>query len=119
MSTTRWYEVYRTVDGDLALYGPYTSDKGVQGLSRPLLYIIKDTIPDPVPQPEPVTEIIDCRKKEDDGWIPWSGGERPVPKDTFVRCRLRNQGELYLRAGDFDWNNLGDNHDIIAYKVDK
>ena len=60
-------------------------------------------------------------------WIPWKGGECPVPKDTLVEVKRRN-GETYSRpAGCLDWkhskgpysSNKPYSSDIIAYRISK
>ena len=57
----------------------------------------------------------------DDGWIPWSGGECPVSGDKGVIVRLRGGYESIevLSANHWEWHwFVGDPEvDIIAYKV--
>lgn len=59
--------------------------------------------------------------RDDDGslMIPWSGGPRPVNRNSHVRCVLR--GDTSRRHGDIAdrlrWAHAGDAGDIIAYRV--
>ena len=53
----------------------------------------------------------------DDGWISWTGGERPV--DTIVEVKLRNGGTLMNFACIYDWRHVNDPVDIVAYRVVK
>ena len=47
----------------------------------------------------------------DDGWIAWSGGERPVPAGTSVSVRLRSDRKdtpaLEMTAGELRWSHHG------------
>lgn len=57
-------------------------------------------------------------KSED--WIEWHGGECPVDSDAIVEVKYRNPNPLQYnndRAGDFDWEHIGSNADIIAYRL--
>lgn len=53
-----------------------------------------------------------------DGWIPWHGGECPVPGDAKVgvkfRCGETNDG---LEAGRWGWGPGGGDHIIVAYRL--
>lgn len=56
------------------------------------------------------------------GWIDWHGGECPVDSDAIVEVRFRNQNQNHYqynndRAGDFEWEHIGSNCDIIAYRI--
>jgi len=62
--------------------------------------------------------------QEDEGWIEWKGGERPVERGMRVDVRLRRRGTFkdYAASG-LDWSHwdqdgAGDG-DIIAYRVVK
>lgn len=57
---------------------------------------------------------------DDDGWIPWSGGECPVPLDSKPGVRFRNGHEsaVYVAARSWNWTHLRVPSDIIAYKPD-
>jgi hypothetical protein len=65
-------------------------------------------------------ECLSNEKKTEpdkDGWITWNGGENPVPgKPAFARWR--NGKEVYYPFSGFcHWRCLGDDTDVIAYKV--
>lgn len=54
------------------------------------------------------------------GWIEWSGGERPVPAKTPVYYQLRNEERMEVGAqlaSRLRWQHDGDPYDIIAYRV--
>lgn len=52
-----------------------------------------------------------------DGWIPWRGGERPVPPETI--CEFENERGVRItdRADVFDWGWNSGNARIVAYRV--
>ena len=60
---------------------------------------------------------------ENDGdWIPWTGGECPVPSETRVQVRLRDDVSYTEPADDLAWyhdgpNSLQGSSDIVAYRV--
>ena len=57
---------------------------------------------------------------EAEGWIEWSGGERPVRGYTWVDYKLRNRDRGRSKAGLLDWRHAGlDDADIVAYRVVK
>lgn len=63
-------------------------------------------------------------QQEVDSWIPWNGGECPVPAGTLVDVKHRDGGEytsLKARkngyASSLHWNNDGMTGDIIAYRI--
>ena len=61
---------------------------------------------------------------DEDGWIPWSGGECPLDLLTQVDVRYRNGGELMgigstCLAGAYDWSHDERDYDIIAYRIVK
>lgn len=56
------------------------------------------------------------------GWIQWAGGECPVDSDAIVEVKYRipkpyQYNNYNDRAGDFDWEHIGSNADIIAYRL--
>mgnify|MGYP001270384909 CR=1 FL=1 len=52
-----------------------------------------------------------------DGWIKWNGGENPVPgKIVEVKLRGGHQSTCH-KSEDETWYVVGDNYDIIAYRV--
>ena len=59
-----------------------------------------------------------------DGWIPWNGGRCPVPGDTLVEVKLREEvSEEWMkdRAICFEWRHEEGfpESDIVAYRVIK
>ena len=60
---------------------------------------------------------------DDDGWIPWTGGDCPVSDSAIVHFKLRREmpsvGPITEpeRAGCLNWANSGCASDIIAYKL--
>ena len=57
-----------------------------------------------------------------DGWIEWAGGDCPVDSDAIVEVKYRSPKPYQYnnyndRAGDFDWEHIGSNADIIAYRL--
>lgn len=66
--------------------------------------------------PQPKTDTY--RQIENDGWIEWGGGRRPVDEEAFVEVKFKDgEYRLALEAWEFDWNHYGNNSDIIAYRV--
>lgn len=68
--------------------------------------------------------IEELEKTKKGGWIKWSGGERPVSYDTFVKYRVRiiGDGPEYcgpLQAGQLRWDHRNHPGDIIEYMVVK
>ena len=66
-----------------------------------------------------------CKRWEDrieqavtnDGWIPWNGGENPVPgKVVWVRCRDGYQSDS-LPSDEVWWDRHEAIWDVVAYKV--
>ncbi len=56
-------------------------------------------------------------KPTNDGWIKWNGGENPVPgKIVEVKLRGGHQSTCH-KSEDETWYVVGDNYDIIAYRV--
>ncbi|RTL05413.1 hypothetical protein EKK58_08025 [Candidatus Dependentiae bacterium] len=73
-------------------------------------------------------------KVDKDGFIPWNGGEMPVPKGAMVHVKLRSGKEVICTAGYHpsskqfkrlsdnrlyanDWSHDNEPGDIVAYKV--
>ena len=54
-----------------------------------------------------------------DGWIEWGGGKCPVPIEFFVEVKIRDgrTDTSGVRANSFRWMHVGDDGDIIAYRV--
>ncbi len=55
---------------------------------------------------------------QDDGWLPWNGGECPVGGDTLVDVGFKD-GDTNLRqsGGDWEWYHDGRDDDIIKYRI--
>lgn len=70
---------------------------------------------------EQVDKIIAEKKAapiaDADGWIEWKGGKRPVDMDVRVEVRFRSGSTAIDEAGWWNWAHLGDDYDIIAYRV--
>ena len=58
-------------------------------------------------------------KVDQDGFIPWNGGECPVQHNIKVDLRFRDgeQNSSKSNAGCYCWKHYGSRSDIIAYKV--
>ena len=58
-------------------------------------------------------------KAEDDGWIPWAGGECPVDENVlvYIRCRDGHISRKAESAVYWTWHHKNKDYDIIAYKV--
>lgn len=57
--------------------------------------------------------------KDENGFIPWGGGECPVPSHTEIEAKLR-YGDIEQEVAEwFDWSVTGVQGDIIAYRVVK
>jgi hypothetical protein len=53
-----------------------------------------------------------------DGWIPWSGGECPVPEDTAVEVEFNDGGRWpEQRADELNWEHGYEISNIIAYRI--
>lgn len=60
---------------------------------------------------------LDTLIQAENGFIPWNGGECPVPDSTKIEAKLRC-GDLERDIAEwFDWSVSGDQGDIIAYRV--
>lgn len=70
------------------------------------------------------TDIVSYRvikeESKDEGWIPWNGGRCPVPEDTLVEVKLREE-VMKDRAIRFGWRYEEEfpESDIVAYRVIK
>lgn len=69
----------------------------------------------------PKSEVAAYRlvsKPENDGWIPWSGGECPVDGGLLIEVKYRGYAEIEINRGkEFRWNHADKPSDIIAYKI--
>ena len=59
----------------------------------------------------------DLPAPDKDGWIPWEGGNCPVPGDIPVSVIYRDQSSETDEAWCFNWEYRGDDEAIIHYKV--
>lgn len=50
-------------------------------------------------------------------WIPWHGGECPVPDETLVEVRLKDSSYEAAAAASFQWQHKVGYENIIAYRV--
>lgn len=77
-----------------------------------------------------LAQTVSKPKQSDDGWIEWSGGDCPVPRETIVKVRYRdelgpepsgNTRDWFMadRADAWRWSHMGNQHDIVAYRVHK
>ena len=70
-----------------------------------------------ITQAKPLGEDESLLLTKEGGWIPWSGGECPLPKGTPSEYQLRN----IVTATDDDaanvrWSDTGSDGDVIAYR---
>ena len=59
-----------------------------------------------------------------DGWIPWSGGECPIPEGMAFDLRFRDGVTLLAAssispASEWGWNHERSPYGIIAYRIIK
>jgi hypothetical protein len=52
----------------------------------------------------------------DEGWLPWEGGECPVPRPK-VEIQYRDGGHDTGDPGWFEWDHHRSRDDIIAYRI--
>ncbi len=60
--------------------------------------------------------------QEDEGWIEWKGGECcpiDLEKTPRIGIRFRSGQEFVSSSEGWEWTHLGENGDIIAYRVVK
>ena len=62
---------------------------------------------------------LDEPQADADGWIPWSGGECPVPAGVRVDVLLRNGKKRQEEPGWLFWGHGQLDGDIIAYRIAK
>jgi hypothetical protein len=62
-------------------------------------------------------EILDEPETDNDGWIEWHGGERPVGRLTNVMVKYRDGIRETHQASLFFWDHKNTPKDIIAYRV--
>ena len=59
-----------------------------------------------------------------DGWIPWSGGECPIPEGMAFDLRFRDGAKLIAASSDWptaewDWSCESGPYGIVAYRIVK
>lgn len=73
---------------------------------------------DELPAAEPSNKTVQL--PEGHGWIPWSGGECPVPGDALVEVKFRvGTYSAEFRADHWVWTPTGHPLDITAYRIVK
>lgn len=68
-------------------------------------------------QSQRIRDIMADEPKDSGGWIPWAGGDCPVPDDTLVKVKLDDDGRYSIglaRIYDWNWEHQGK---IIAYRI--
>lgn len=56
-------------------------------------------------------------KANDDGWIEWRGGARPVDGDKMVEVKFRRGDVEFDIASCFSWPHYEADVDIVAYRL--
>lgn len=57
---------------------------------------------------------------DSEGWIPWAGGECPVPQGDSVDYKLKNGAQFSrVLAVALDWRATAPNYSIVAYRPAK
>jgi hypothetical protein len=70
-----------------------------------------------ITQAKPLGEDESLLLTNKGGWIPWSGGECPLPKGTPSEYHLRNVvTAIDDDAANVRWNDTGSDGDVIAYR---
>lgn len=64
--------------------------------------------------PQPTTDTY--RQIENDGWIEWKGGERPVDGNTRVQIQWNDGSAVTGTASSYGWTGLCFGR-IVAYRV--
>jgi hypothetical protein len=76
--------------------------------------------PTPVQSSPAFAEKIKAFEAADnDGWIDWAGGDQPVHDDTIVYYRMRDGSESKALAAYIEFDHIGSQSDIIAYRIHK
>lgn len=66
-------------------------------------------------------EVVEVPPPSTNGWIPWSGGEMPIPEGTVIDVKHRD-GDIHRSkpaGGNFNvrWDHIGSFGDITAYRI--
>jgi hypothetical protein len=100
---------------EVSCRGPYPTSTGIaRDFSWGHLEMLYDT--------DIVSYRVIKEESKDEGWIPWSGGECPVPGGTRVEVKLRDEvSDEYMKGGAvcFEWRYDDEfpESDIVAYRV--
>lgn len=54
---------------------------------------------------------------DDDGWVPWAGGECPVDDDVKVEVEYLSGINSSGFGDDYRWEHRENSYDIIAYRI--
>ncbi len=55
-------------------------------------------------------------RRQEDGWIEWTGGEQPVADDVLIEVILKNGMRYEEYSDEIRWNSKND-RDVAAYRV--
>ncbi|WP_313666125.1 hypothetical protein [Shinella sp.] len=55
-------------------------------------------------------------RRQEDGWIEWSGGKQPVADDVLIEVVLKNGMRYEEYSDEIRWNSKND-RDVAAYRV--
>lgn len=80
-----------------------------------------------------IEEVMDARTRrrvrllggypaDANGWIQWDGGDCPVPDETLVNLKVREESKKTYRdyacnASFLSWKHSNSAHDVVAYRV--
>lgn len=105
-------EAYQVVGQLLQDVGLFDSERGTK---------ILDNLAQARIVHEDVLPWASSKPAENDGWIEWGGGNRPVAADAQVLVRMRDGSETRtaLSACYLHWDHRNSRTDIVAYKVVK
>lgn len=72
-----------------------------------------------LPEYKIVLYTTNTDKQDNDGWITWNGGLRPVVPDTKIEIKFRggNKTSVTDKPQSYDWRHFGEFYDIVAYKL--
>lgn len=63
-------------------------------------------------------KFAELRAPKEHEWIEWPGGECPVASDVHVEVKFRDGlCSSEYKAGTWNWKNLANDDEIIAYRV--
>lgn len=64
-------------------------------------------------------KIAAIAKAQDEGFVDWTGGDRPVSEKTIVSVILRDGCRGKEQAGELRWSHEGHQHDIVKYRIEQ